>query len=93
MTFLEWFGIFVVAVILVATGYYLFFVLGKVILTLLPMAVVLAISGFLGWEIGGVGGGVVFFVGVVIAFYVHDKWEGSELYQKIEKYFDETTGV
>lgn len=93
MSAIAWFGIIIAGIIALTIAYYVFFIAAKVFLTLLPIALILLVGGVIGWMTGGILGGVIFFFSIVAAFVVHDKWEGSDLYQKIEVFFDKKTTV
>ena len=93
MNALAWLGIIVGGVVLAILTYYAFMLFAKVVITLLPIIVILVVGGVMGMLTGGLIGGIIFFVSIVLAFVAHDKWEGSDLYQKIEGYFEKKTSV
>jgi len=93
MSAIAWTGIIIGGFIALLIGYYVFLLVAKVIITLLPIVLSLLFGGILGWWTGGALGGIVFFISIVLAFIFHDKWESSDLYQKIEDYFDKKTTI
>ncbi|RKY81897.1 hypothetical protein DRP98_09695 [candidate division KSB1 bacterium] len=93
MSALAWLGIIIAGVIILIIAYYAFFLIAKITITLLPAIILVLIGGLIGYSIGGLFGGVIFFISIVFAFWGHDKWESSDLYQKMEKWFDRNTSI
>ena len=86
MSAVAWFGIILAGVIALIIAYYAFFLVAKTVITLLPAISVILLGGIIGWNVGSIMGGILFFISLVLAPLVHEKWESSDLYQKLEKY-------
>ncbi len=93
MSAITWLAIIIGGLVLLILAYYAILVFAKAVISLFPVILSLLIGGTIGWLIGGIIGGIIFFISIVIAFVSLDKWEGSDLYQKIENYFDKKTRI
>ncbi len=93
MDALTWLVVIIISVIGLIIAYYAFFVIVKIAITLLPAIAFVTIGGLIGLAIGGALGGIIFFISIIGAFKIHSKWEGSDLYHKIELWFDKKTTI
>jgi len=62
-------------------------------MTFLPALTIILIGAYIGFRQGGFSGGIIMFISIIIALISHDKWENSDFYQKIEKFFEKNTSV
>lgn len=91
MSAVLWFGVLVGGLLVLAAIYFCLIIAVKAFITLLPAFLIILTGIIFAFAVGGILGAVGLLASIFGAFIAHDRWEGTELYARIEAYFERKT--